>query len=81
MTDESFELDVLADVIEVGNSETEESPPPKKRTQQRAEYKMDRIFGTVKEFEDWWKSEEVNGWHLDKRYTSKKTKVQTEFYR
>jgi hypothetical protein len=52
-----------------------------RRTQQRATYRLEREFDTIEDFDQWWNEEGSIGWKLEKKYVSKKTKVETNFYR
>jgi len=81
MADESSELELLSDVEEVDADKIDDEPKVKKRTQRRAVYITDRTFETAEAFGEWWNSEGSTGWELDNRYTSKKTGIQTEYYR
>ena len=81
MADDSSDLELLDDVIEEVSNSAEDDFQSKKRTQKRAVYILDRTFETLEQFNDWWTSDESAGWHFTDNYTSKKTGVQTAYYK
>lgn len=80
MTDESSELEILSDLALSGSDSSSEEEQPARRTQRRAQYQLDRSFGTVEEYTLWCDEGGLDGWELKNSSIAKKTGTETQFY-